>query len=225
MDIVLALVILFLIAITVIIIQFRYIHVLRKQNKLWQSSAYDDKLTGLGNRRRYDDYLPRMVAHALRAGKALTLLFVDINKLKPMNDTHGYKFGDQLIVLVANALRRSAARPMDLVCRLGGDEFTVVLPDTDLEGARSVCERIVRELASEDLPIPGGIALVSASIGGTSIEIVNGSVRFNGGTIPRVSFRQRTALPNLVAQLTHEADLRMLKAKKDLSVRSPIHLS
>lgn len=214
-----------LFALCVIGVLFWHNTKLRTQIARLQSLTYDHELTGLGNRRRFDDYFPRMVAHTLRAREPLTLLYVDVNKLKEVNDKYGHSYGDQLIRIVANALRSSAGRPTDLVCCVGGDEFTVALPDTDERGARVVCERFVKELAANDLEVPGGSILVCASVGGTTIEFVHDLILVDRERYSLHHFRNPVEFRNLVANMIHIADTRMLTAKTDHSVRSPIHLS
>ena len=105
--------------------------------------AAKDGLTGLGNRRAFDQTLETEWTRAQRAGKPLALLFVDVDHFKLFNDQHGHQNGDECLRAVAEIIGAHAPRPTDLAARYGGEEFAVILPDTGSEGARMVAERIV----------------------------------------------------------------------------------
>jgi diguanylate cyclase (GGDEF)-like protein len=100
-----------------------------------------DGLTGLANRRRFDEELPREVARAGRGNQPLALLMLDVDLLKRYNDAFGHAAGDSLLQRIATAIA-SATRASDLATRYGGDEFAVILPGTDAEAAARVAERI-----------------------------------------------------------------------------------
>lgn len=126
--------------------------------------AHYDSLTGLANRSLLDDLLGRQVALAERNAAPLAVLLFDLDGFKAVNDAHGHAAGDALLVAVA---RRAldCVRSSDTVGRLGGDEFLVLLPDTDRDGARSVAHKLLEAMAR---PFDVGAApvRVSASIGG-----------------------------------------------------------
>ncbi len=125
---------------------------LKRHRDLLERLSYQDGLTGLNNRRRFDDYFVKAWRHAARERAWLTLLMVDIDHFKGFNDTYGHLAGDSCLRLVARALRGCALRPLDLAARYGGEEFALVLPGTDLEGASSVGQRArsaVADLAIE----------------------------------------------------------------------------
>ena len=105
--------------------------------------AANDGLTGLGNRRAFDQTLDTEWARAQRAGKPLALLFVDVDHFKLFNDQHGHQNGDECLRAVAEIIGAQALRPTDLAARYGGEEFAMILPDTGSEGARKVAERIL----------------------------------------------------------------------------------
>lgn len=111
-----------------------------------------DGLTGLGNRRYFDEYLDTEWRHALRAGEPISLLMIDIDHFKQYNDTYGHLAGDEVLKRVAQAVRQTFLRPKDLAVRLGGEEFIVVLPQTAREDVPSLAEKAVR--AVRDLNIP-----------------------------------------------------------------------
>jgi diguanylate cyclase (GGDEF)-like protein len=129
-----------------------------------ETLAYGDPLTGLANRRLFSDELRHLVAQAERGGEHFTLLLIDLDRFKPVNDTFGHDAGDALLVATAERLR-AAVREADRPYRLGGDEFAVLLSQTrDRETLEPVCARILADLAA---PLRHGDAVIeiSASIG------------------------------------------------------------
>ena len=133
------------------------------------AAAYDS-LTGLANRRAVLESLDRSYAAARRSGATLSLASLDLDKFKVVNDTHGHAAGDQLLAAVGSVLA-DAVRAGDLVGRVGGEEFLAVLPDTDLDGARVVAERMRRAVAG--LRIAGVDSAFSASVGVTTLHGVD----------------------------------------------------
>jgi diguanylate cyclase (GGDEF)-like protein len=109
--------------------------------------ALRDQLTGLHNRRFFDDQLERALARADRSGRPVALLVIDLDGLKAINDSGGHAAGDAALRAAAEALRASV-RSSDLPCRLGGDEFAVILPDASGEAALGVAERAQAALAA-----------------------------------------------------------------------------
>ncbi|GGY05619.1 two-component regulator propeller domain-containing protein [Pseudoduganella dura] len=129
-----------------------------------EEMAYGDTLTGLPNRRLFNDTLRRMTAQAARGGKPFALLLVDLDHFKSVNDTLGHDAGDALLVAAAERLR-TAVREGDLVARLGGDEFAILLaPGYEPAIVQDVCERIVAAMA---MPVVHGAHTmqISASVG------------------------------------------------------------
>ncbi|GFM74903.1 diguanylate cyclase [Pseudomonas cichorii] len=114
------------------------------------SLAATDGLTGLANRRQLDDALDIEWARALRSGKLLSLLMIDVDHFKAFNERHGHQGGDEALRKVAYTLSRNIRRPGDIAARYGGEEFVVVLPETDLQGAMVLAESI--RLAVEAIP-------------------------------------------------------------------------
>ncbi|ABZ83174.1 two component diguanylate cyclase [Heliomicrobium modesticaldum Ice1] len=107
-----------------------------------------DGLTGLANRRRFDEYLASEWKRAIRNGTPISLILFDIDWFKPYNDTYGHIQGDDCLKAIASLMPKVVRRSSDLVCRYGGEEFAVILPDTSQEGALAVAESI-REALSE----------------------------------------------------------------------------
>ncbi len=115
------------------------------------AQAHTDPLTGLANRRALEDALAREVQVARREQRWLSVLVVDVDWFKRFNDHNGHLAGDQCLQRVAEVLRRTARRPGDLVARSGGEEFVIVLPDTDLAGARRVAQSICAAVRGLDI--------------------------------------------------------------------------
>lgn len=124
--------------------------------------ASTDDLTDLANRRRFTETLRMELARARREGQSFSLLLADVDHLKHINDTHGHAAGDAAIRHVAAALKR-ARRETDVAARLGGEEFALVLPGTNLPGAVQVAERIRSQLEASE--ITGGVGTVTVSLG------------------------------------------------------------
>jgi diguanylate cyclase (GGDEF)-like protein len=126
-----------------------------------ETRAATDALTGLANRRAIDDTVKRMVAQAGRAASPLSVIALDLDHFKNINDTHGHERGDEVLAAVG-ALLRDSLRAGDFAGRAGGEEFIIVLPDTERDGAVTVAEKLRGAL--EDLR--GGLDVhVSASFG------------------------------------------------------------
>lgn len=121
---------------------------------LAQSRATTDPLTDLPNRWAFEDALDRMCAQARRARRPLALVLLDLDHFKQVNDRHGHDTGDEVLGAVGRALA-GAVRDGDLAARSGGEEFAVLLPDTPLERALDVAERLRAAIAEIDLPLPG----------------------------------------------------------------------
>ncbi|MFH1780940.1 MAG: GGDEF domain-containing protein [Candidatus Nealsonbacteria bacterium] len=129
----------------------------------WQEQSIYDSLTGLYNRRFLLEVGKRELARADRAKKEgvqypISLVFIDLRKLKLINDHEGHKAGDESLKTVAVLLRKICQRKVDVVCRISGDEFVILLPDTTISGAERVVEKI--QIASQGLSSPGGRLIV-----------------------------------------------------------------
>ncbi len=124
---------------------------LRRLNAELERSLLLDGLTGIANRTAFDQYLDRCLAGAPRSGP-VALLMVDVDMFKAFNDRYGHLRGDNALRDVASCLARAVHRSDDLACRYGGEEFAVVLPDTDAHGGRAVAERFREYLASAAIP-------------------------------------------------------------------------
>ncbi|MCH8497295.1 MAG: GGDEF domain-containing protein [Marinobacter sp.] len=105
--------------------------------------ANTDTLTGLANRRVFNERLEAEWQRLIRREAPLSLLYLDVDHFKPFNDTYGHDHGDQCLILVAGAISQCLRRPEDLVARYGGEEFVVLLPGVDTEGAIDVATRMI----------------------------------------------------------------------------------
>jgi len=137
-----------------------YVVVMRLVRRL-EHLSHHDGLTGLLNRRAVESMLDREVQRLQRFGQPFTLLLIDIDHFKRINDRLGHAAGDAVLAAVAAALKEEA-RELDRVARFGGEEFCVVLPHTDREGALHAAERL--RSAVERLRVPWGDDLVTVTI-------------------------------------------------------------
>jgi two-component system, cell cycle response regulator len=128
--------------------------------------AITDPLTGLYNRRYMESHSGLLVTRATERNKPLSILMIDIDHCKAVNDTHGHNAGDAVLREFSERLR-GCIRGIDLASRLGGEEFVVVMPDTDMGVASKVAERIRRRVAGEAFPLvqSGGLIDVTISVG------------------------------------------------------------
>ena len=137
-----------------------------------EALSFKDGLTGIANRRQFDASLEREWAQASRDHTPLSLLMLDVDLFKQYNDLYGHLQGDTCLVAIAQALGQAAVRPRDVVARFGGEEFVILLPETDAQGAREVaerCQRLIAQQALEHKLSPHG-QRVTLSIGvGTAI--------------------------------------------------------
>jgi diguanylate cyclase (GGDEF)-like protein len=132
-----------------------------------------DTLTGIANRRKFDEVFERELRRSQRAGSHLALLMVDIDRFKLFNDSYGHSAGDDCLRHVARALAVHLKRPGDLVARYGGEEFAVILPDMAFDGAGRLAEDLRQTIS--DLGIAhalngGGVVTVSIGVAGARCD-------------------------------------------------------
>lgn len=151
--------------------RWRYIEQLRNSVKASIEMAITDSLTGLYNRRYLETHLTHMIDHYVNRGKVLSVLAVDVDYFKAINDTHGHDAGDKVLQELAQRLR-DHTRSIDLCCRIGGEEFIVVLPNTDTMTAEKIAERLRRAIAAKSFiigtpaPVPVTISAGIATLSG-----------------------------------------------------------
>ena len=130
-----------------------------------------DGLTGIANRRRFDDFIQQEWSRSVRSETQLGLVMMDIDHFKFFNDHYGHAGGDDCLKQVARALEQRIRRPPDLIARYGGEEFVCVLPDTDLEGVQSVCQTLLSAIRELNIPHAKSPVAdqVTLSLGGTAM--------------------------------------------------------
>jgi diguanylate cyclase (GGDEF)-like protein len=150
---------------------------LKRQKEFLKTLSYQDGLTGIANRRHFDDTLIREHRRCKRSRSALSVLMIDIDFFKAYNDIYGHLTGDDCLKLVVITMQDQIKRSVDLLARYGGEEFVCVLPETDLDGARVIAERMRIAVLEQQIPHQKGIQeKVTISIGvvsGTPIDGVD----------------------------------------------------
>jgi two-component system cell cycle response regulator len=141
----------------------RYAERLRDNVQMSIELAITDGLTGLFNRRYMETHLETLVEQAAVRGKPLAVLVVDIDYFKAINDGHGHDAGDDALREFAIRLRK-AIRNIDLACRYGGEEFVIVMPETDMAVATTVAERLRRRIAGEPFVVQQGTRKLDVTI-------------------------------------------------------------
>ncbi|QDV79809.1 GGDEF domain-containing protein [Botrimarina mediterranea] len=135
-----------------------------------ESEARTDSLTGLANRRAFDDEINRRFAEWERRGTPFSLLILDVDHFKAFNDTHGHQAGDEVLRKVAKAIN-GCVREMDLACRYGGEEFAVVMPTTESADGCVLAERVRTAIEALVVPFEGKELSVTASVGLAGIAV------------------------------------------------------
>lgn len=147
--------------------QKKHEDLLESENRRLSQDASHDELTGIPNRRLFNRTLIREVRRQTRSTSAIALLMLDVDNFKEYNDHYGHLPGDQCLKQVAAALKRTLQRDSDLVARFGGEEFVILLPMTNCEGAKHLAQAIleaVRALAVPHTNSPRGIVTVSIGV-------------------------------------------------------------
>ena len=137
-------------SVSLVLLLAHRIAVIDAERTLATEMSLHDPLTGLANRRAFDAFLHETFSLAKRHGHALSLALLDIDHFKSYNDDYGHPAGDQLLKSFAGLLT-SVARETDLVARIGGEEFVIALPETELAGARAIAERLRAEMEQSAL--------------------------------------------------------------------------
>ena len=156
--------------------RYRYTEQLRTSVKASIEMAVTDALTGLYNRRYLETHLAHLIEHAVNRGKPLSVLTLDVDFFKSVNDTYGHDAGDRVLQEMAGRIR-SSIRNIDLACRTGGEEFVVVLPGTDLQTAERVGERIRKTVAGKPFnAAPDCHLTITVSLGISALTTVEEGV-------------------------------------------------
>lgn len=125
---------------------------LKKHRDYIEMQNLSDGLTGIPNRRRFDEYLTSIWDLGRRENSALSLILMDIDHFKKFNDNYGHLAGDECLKKVAQTLQATLRRKIDLIARYGGEEFVCILPSTDLDGAVMIAEKFRQKIVSIKIP-------------------------------------------------------------------------
>jgi two-component system, cell cycle response regulator len=150
--------------------RYRYTERLRASVKASIEMSITDPLTGLYNRRYLETHLNHLIEHYINRGKALSIVSVDVDFFKSINDSHGHDVGDKVLQELSQRLKVNT-RSVDLCCRVGGEEFIMVLPNTATELSSRIAERLRRAMASKSFDCGNGIVVpVTVSVGVASLS-------------------------------------------------------
>jgi diguanylate cyclase (GGDEF)-like protein len=142
---------------------------LRQQNKRLERMAIEDPLTQIYNRRYFFELASKEVERARRYGNPLSVVLLDADNFKKMNDSYGHLIGDQILINLANLLQKNI-RSLDILARYGGEEFVILMPEITLDEARKTAERL-RKLVEQTSMVTGGLdILITVSFGVASFE-------------------------------------------------------
>ncbi|MBF0495658.1 MAG: diguanylate cyclase [Deltaproteobacteria bacterium] len=125
---------------------------LKIQREFLKELSFRDGLTGIANRRRFNDYLSTVWDFAVREASPMALIMIDLDHFKGYNDHYGHQAGDTCLIQVAQAMGAALRRKVDLVARYGGEEFGCILPKTDLDGAFLIAERFSDSILALQIP-------------------------------------------------------------------------
>jgi diguanylate cyclase (GGDEF)-like protein len=184
--------------------------------------AMTDGLTGVANRRRFDESLDREWNSARRAGDALALLMIDVDHFKAFNDLYGHPAGDTCLLSLARAMTSACVRPADLVARYGGEEFAVLLPKTSQFGAEHVAHAVLEAVDALAIAHAGSAtaAHVTVSIGVASCDA--DSARWMPVSVD-LRLVDRASARCFSKDLVHAADKALYAAKKAGRARASAH--
>lgn len=179
----------------------RYNEALRQSLVQTIEMAVTDGLTGLHNRRYLDNHMTTLFDRATQRKRPLSFLITDIDRFKSVNDAHGHDGGDDVLREFALRLRRQV-RGADLVCRYGGEEFVVAMPDTDAAIAARVAERVRAAIENDPFILPGGVKInVTTSVGVASMNAGHDSVADLMKRADRALYEAKNGGRNRVVQL------------------------
>jgi diguanylate cyclase (GGDEF)-like protein len=138
---------------------------LNEANHELERKSSIDALTGVANRRSYDKKVVAEARRSRREKTPLAIAMLDIDNFKAVNDTFGHQCGDEALKHFANVLKNCIKRPSDVICRYGGEEFVVILPNTDIEGARLLMESVRSSTENSQIQCDGKTIKFTVSIG------------------------------------------------------------
>ncbi len=181
---------------------------LEEKNRTLDVLARKDGLTGVANRRHFDEVLHSEVQRAMRNSRNLSLILCDIDHFKRFNDLYGHMAGDKCLQLVGELLRDTFKRAGEVVARYGGEEFAVILPDTSAELAGHMAERLRLALLSQALPhghSEHNVVTLSAGVAGSLVERAN-TLEWFLGRADQALYRSKAKGRNRVTVAAADAD-------------------
>jgi diguanylate cyclase (GGDEF)-like protein len=183
-------------------------HALRKSA---EQQSQTDFLTGLPNRRFFQDRLDEEFARGLRYGRPLSLLILDVDNFKVVNDSLGHPCGDSVLQNIGKILIQSK-RGCDCAARVGGEEFAVILPETDLEGALVFGERLCREIRERPVQTETNTLSVTVSIGASSQTVRTGTADDLYAEADKALYRAKSGGKNRVESLPELSSIAAVEA-------------
>ena len=156
----------------------------KRQSDALRALTLTDALTGVANRRAFDENLDAEWRRCARAQVPMSLIMVDIDHFKNFNDAYGHQAGDSCLQQAGAAMRRSAMRPEDMVARYGGEEFAILLPHLDISGAESVAKKVLDEIAQLKIAHELAGTVITVSMG---VASVTPSERFEAGLLVKTA--------------------------------------
>jgi diguanylate cyclase (GGDEF)-like protein len=183
---------------------------LEEVNRELSRLSMTDALTGLPNRRYFDEVFAVEAKRAASAGNPLSIALLDVDHFKNFNDTHGHAAGDACLRLVARELLRQTPRNGDLAARYGGEEFCILMPNANADGAMIVAERIRRGILGMRVETGGSLAGVTVSIGVHTVlpQETPADLKSLLDAVDRALYRAKQTGRNKVVAASELADLR-----------------
>jgi len=166
-------------------------------------AAVSDPLTGLYNRRYAMPQLARVAEHAGATGRSFAVMVADLDHFKRINDVYGHASGDAVLVEAARRLRENL-RGVDLLARIGGEEFLIVMPATPFSEARTTASRLCRKIGCEGFKVPGSKDLIDVTV---SIGVTMGGIHKSGPAADRISADNPNALLDAADKALYEAKM------------------
>lgn len=182
---------------------------LEEANRRLEALAGQDGLTGLANRRTFDDALAREHRRALRDRSRLAMVMIDVDRFKSFNDRYGHPAGDEALRRVSRAIQGALRRPGDMAARYGGEEFAVLLPNTDESGAAVIADRMRRAvlaLAIEHEASPADVVTISAGVASLAPNPFDASLTTLVDDADRALYRAKANGRNAVVYASALAD-------------------
>jgi diguanylate cyclase (GGDEF)-like protein len=175
------------------------VQTIRKENETLQVKATTDPLTGLANRARFNEFFEEQFTRAFKLQRPLSILFLDIDHFKKVNDTYGHQAGDEVLRRVGKLLKL-AVRNIDLAARYGGEEFAVILTETDSNAAAQMADEIRQAIQSETIRFEDKVLKITGSIGvaGTDRTRIFAQATQLSGAADRAVYAAKSAGRNCV---------------------------